>query len=139
MVDLAKVNKIMETDAYKNAYCIYNALRERDRFRLEPVIGGELYGTIVFDKNVLEPKIGSLCELAYACKERGYSYEIGCYFQNKIYSNLDNVRADICKFESLLKVYDKEAFPEEVKLVSQILQNLNSFEKMCETYELYKD
>ena len=114
-------------------------LPPNDRYKLEPIIGNKIYSIIVFSYNVLIPLIEDNCDLAFDCKEDGFSYEIGCYFQNKKYSYVSNVNADIETLKKLLKVYDIEKFPKEIELINKIIFNLQKFVTRCETYELDLD
>ena len=136
--DLKRIYDETRTQAYRNADSVYQCMEEGSRYKLADVIGEKLYSIIVFVHKELTPKVSDNCDLAFDCKGNGFSYHIGCYFQNKEYDTTDNIHADIESFKSLLEIYNKDKFPEEVELVNNIIKNLQSFVERCQTYELWK-
>jgi len=135
--DLSEIYEIKHTDEYRNADSIWFALKDGDRFKLEPLVGKKIYSMLVFINRVMEPLLGNNCDLAYDCKEHGFSYYIGNYFQKREYSTVDNITYDIDTFKSLLNIYDKDKYPEEIQLIDKIIDNLSKFVERCKTYELY--
>ena len=136
MIDLKEIYEIRKTDEYQNASSLWDIIDDNNKWKLEAVIGSHLYSILVFVNKLMIPLIENNCDLAFDCSEHGFSYEIGCYFQNKKYLNLDNINSDIKKFSDLKNIYDKDSFPEEVKLLDKITDNLTKFISRCKTYEL---
>lgn len=134
--NLRKIYELQKTKEYKDADSVWICLKEDDKYKLEKLVGKKIYATLVFVRRELMPKIEDNCDLAFDCKEDGFSYHIGCYFQNKEYSCVRNIKVDISRFYSLLKIYDKDKFPKEVELINKIIDNLQSFVERCKTYEL---
>lgn len=137
--ELKKIYEIRNTEEYRNANSLWNSMNDSDRWKLEAVIGKRLYNVMVFVQNVMIPFIEDNCEYAFSCDENGFSYEIGCYFQNKKYSYVHNVEGDIKKFTDLKKVYNSEKFPKEASMINGIILNLNRFVGRCKEYELNID
>lgn len=102
--NLSQFYKLSKTTEYEKAVRVWNVIDENNRHVLEELIGRDLYSKMVFIQYVLKPSTDDLCEMAFECKENGLSYEIGCYFQKKEYDHIDNVKTDLKKFNSLLKV-----------------------------------
>lgn len=121
-----KFYEIRKTDEFKNAESVYLLLPENYKYRIEPLIQKEIYAALIFRNNVLS-KIEDYCCKFFECKEHGLSYEIGCYFPKREYQYEGFIESDINKFNSLLKVYNSEQFPEEYKLISELVNDLESF------------
>jgi len=136
---LTEIYETRKTDAYRQADSVWCLLPIDDRYKLEPLVDKKVYGVLCFVRGVLMPLIEDNCDLAFDCGEKGFSYDIGCYFQNKKYSCVHNVEGDINRFQRLLKVYDIEKFPKEIELINKIISNLQKFVTRCETYELDLD
>lgn len=137
--ELKQIYEIRNTEEYRNANSLWNALNDSYRWKLEAVIGKRLYNVMVFVERVMIPLIENNCELAFDNSENGFSYQIGCYFQNKKYSYVNNVEGDIKKFTDLRKVYNSDKFPKEVSMIDEIIINLGKFVNRCKTYELNID
>ena len=133
---LTEIYEIRRTDLYSRADGIWCLLPIEDRYKLHPLVGNKVYYTLCFVRGVLMPLIEDNCDLAFDCPEHGFSYEIGCYFQNKKYSCVRNVNGDISMFKSLLSIYNIDKFPKEVELINKIISNLQKFVTRCKTYEL---
>lgn len=129
-----KFYDIRKTDKYIDARSVYDLLPVDYEYKLKPLIGEDIYHAILFDKNVLSP-IESYCEKFYDCHEKGMKYELGLYFQKRKYEHEGFITSDIRKFSSLLKVYNKETFPEEYNLIAELVKDLNKFLRNWKTYE----
>lgn len=121
-----KFYEIRKTDEYKNADSVYTLLPINYKYRIESLISKEVYTALLFSHNVLS-KIECYCDKFFDCKEHGLSYELGCYFQKHKYQHAGFIESDINRFNSLLRVYNSEQFPEEYRLISELVNDLKSF------------
>lgn len=121
-----KFYEIRKTDEYKNADSVYTMLPINYKYRIEKLVSKEVYTALIFSHNVLS-KIEDYCDKFFDCKENGLSYEIGCYFQKREYQHDGFITRDINKYTALLKVYDSEKYPEEYRLISELVNDLKSF------------
>lgn len=71
-----KFYDIKKTAEYKNADSVYTLLPINYKYRMEPLIGKEVYAALVFKHNILS-KIEDYCDKFFDCKENGFSYELG--------------------------------------------------------------
>lgn len=121
-----KFYEIKKTDEFIDADGVYILLPENYKYRIEPLIRKEIYAALIFKHNVLS-KIEDYCCKFFESKEHGLSYELGCYFQKRKYQHEGFIESDINRFNSLLKVYNSEQFPEEYRLISELVNDLKSF------------
>lgn len=121
-----KFYEIKKTDEFIDADGVYILLPENYKYRIKPLIRKEIYAALIFRHNVLS-KIEDYCDKFFDCKERGFSYELGCYFQKCEYKHEGFIRSDINRFKSLLEIYNSDKFPEEYKLISELVNDLKSF------------
>lgn len=115
--------EIRKTDEYRNAASVYTLLPANYKYKIEPLVSKEIYTALIFGYNVIS-KIEDYCDKFYECKEHGLSYEIGLYFQKKEYTHNGLIKSDIEKFKALLKVYNSEKFPEEYRLINDLIDDL---------------
>lgn len=121
-----KFYEIKKTDEFSNAESVYTLLPTNYKYMIERLIRKEIYSALIFKHNVLS-KIEYYCDKFFECKEHGFSYELGCYFQKREYQYEGFIESDISKFNSLLEVYNSEKYPEEYKLISELVNDLKSF------------
>ena len=129
-----KLYKIKGTFEYANAKEIYCHLPDGIKSKIENLVSKEIYSALVFDIYVLD-NIEKYCDDFFNCKERGLSYELGCYFQTREYEHDGMIDSDIQKFSALLNVYDKVSFPKECALVQSLIASLFEFKESWHNYE----
>lgn len=94
-----KFYDIRRTDAFTDAFGVYSLLPETYKYRIKNLISKEVYAAILFSKYALR-SIDDYCCKFFECKEHGFSYEIGCYLQNREYVHKYMISSDISKFSS---------------------------------------
>lgn len=129
-----KLYDIRNTNAYQNAECVYVLLPENYRYRIKGLVNKEIYAALLFSHNVVR-KIEDYCCKFFECNEQGLSYELGCYFQKRKYESRGFIEADIKRFNSLIEVYDSEKYPEECKLLQELVKDLQWFLRKWNDYE----
>lgn len=129
-----KIYDIKRTDKYKYAEGVYILLPDNDKYKIENLVSKEVYSALLFNFHVLR-KIEDYCCAFFECKEKGLSYEIGCYLQKREYQHEGFIQRDIDKFSALLKVYNKETYPVEYNLITNLVNSLYWFQKKWESYE----
>lgn len=129
-----KFYSIKHTDEYRNAEEVWTLLSESYRYKLENLVSKEVYSALLFYYNALL-YIEVFCDKFFECKEKGLSYQLGCYFQKREYLCEGMIKSDINKFTALLTVYDKESYPEECRLVRELIEALRKFEEKWKSYE----
>lgn len=129
-----KFYDIRKTDAYKDAEGVYSILPYDSKYRIERLVRKEIYIALVFDYNVVR-KIEDYCSKFFDCKEHGFSYELGCYFQKMEYQSRGFIESDIKRFSSLIAVYNSDRFPEEYKLLQELVKDLQWFLEKWDSYE----
>lgn len=126
--------EIRKTDAYRDAAEVYTLLPENHKYRIENLVSKEVYAALLFGYNVVR-KIEDYCDKFFDCQEHGFSYELGCYFQKREYQSSGFIEADIKRFNSLIEVYDSEKYPEECKLLQELVKDLQWFLRKWNDYE----
>lgn len=129
-----KIYDIKRTDKYRCAENVYISLSDNDKYKIEDLISKEVYSALLFNFHVLR-KIEDYCCAFFECSEKGLSYEIGCYFQKREYQHEGFIQRDIDKFSALLKVYNKEIYPQEYNLIKNLVTSLCWFKKKWAQYE----
>lgn len=129
-----KFYDIRSTDTYKDAFGVYSLLPDGYKYRIENLISKEVYAAILFNQSAVR-KIDDYCCKFFECKEKGLSYELGCYFQNKKYESGQHILNDIDRFKSLLSIYDRKKYPEESKLVEELISDLEEFKEKWVSFE----
>lgn len=129
-----KFYEIRKTDAYRDAAGVYTLLPENYKYRIENLVSKEVYAALLFGYNVVR-KIEDYCDKFFDCYEHGFSYELGCYFQKREYQSRGFIEADIKGFSSLVEVYDSEKYPEEYKLLQELVKDLQWFLRKWNDYE----
>lgn len=69
----------------------------------------------------------------FDCKEKGFSYELGCRYQKIDFDFTPNIDAEINFLKGLLKIYKPE-FVEEIKLIENLIRDLKAFKTHFEEY-----
>lgn len=129
-----KFYDIRRTDAYKDAFGVYSLLPAGYKYRIENLVSKEVYAAILFNQGAVK-QIEDYCDKFFECKEKGLSYELGCYFQKKEYKWDCHIFSDIERFKALLSVYDKEKYPEESKLIEELISDLEEFKEKWVSFE----
>lgn len=126
---LAFLCSIRSKEIFKDALSIYQHLDRIQHDALENLLKeveeGGLYEAVAMQANVIF-KADILCDLFFDCKEKGFSYELGCYFQKHFddYNNLAKIDSDITMLSHLLGVYDFQNYPEEFKYIRYAIEVL---------------
>lgn len=118
-----KFNEISQSDKYQRTCEIYRLLPDRGKMYLQDIVPKEVYSAILFANSVINP-ILDYCDKFFDCKENGFSYELGCYFQKREYQSDGFIQRDIDKFTALLKVYNSNEYPQEYSLITQLVETL---------------
>lgn len=127
---------ISKTDIFKDASSIFSMLPNEHKFLVERIVSKKIYAAIIFNHKVLSV-IDSYCCKFFDCTDKGLSYELGCYFQNRKYESDGFIESDIRKFESLLKIYNASSYPNEFNLIRNLVQDLRIFLERWRIYEKY--
>lgn len=130
-----KFYTIKKTEEYKNAAAVYSLLPINHKYKIEYLVGKEIYAALLFQYNVLS-NIENYCDKFFDCDEHGFSYELGCYFQNREYQHEGFIQSDINKFSHLLKVYNAENFKKEYNLIIELVKDLKAFLNDWSKYEI---
>ena len=123
-----KIYKIKSTIEYATAAEVYCNLPEKDKSRIQYLVSKEVYNALWFDRYVLSG-ILKYCDEFFDCKEKGLSYELGCYFQTRKYEHDGMIDRDIQKFTALLKVYDTLSYRKECILIQSLISSLLAFKE----------
>lgn len=129
-----KFYDIRKTDVYKDAEGVYILLPENYKYRIERLVSKEIYAALLFGKNVV-CKIEDYCDRFFESKEHGFNYELGCYFQKREYESRGFIESDIKRFSSLIEVYNSNKFPQEYKLLQELVKDLQWFLEKWDSYE----
>lgn len=78
-------------------------------------------------------KIEDYCDKFFECSQNGFSYELGCKYQKIKFDSIDNIRSEIRWLEKLISIYD-EFYKEEIKIILDLIDDLNKFKKYCESF-----
>jgi hypothetical protein len=141
---MEKFNVMSQTENFETKKQIFNDLRKQielnnikgiDQERINRVFNR--FSEKFISNNVLEAieysnefdEIKDYCEKFFDIKESneiGFSYELGCRYQKIDFDNSENIIGEIKYLKNLLKIYN-ENFPEEVKLIFQLILDLKDF------------
>ena len=70
---------------------------------LKEFVGFEYMQALQFREDF--SKIQDYCEKFFDCKEKGFSYELGCRYQKIDFDSVENIDGEINFLNSLLKIY----------------------------------
>lgn len=118
-----KYYEIRKAIVYQRTREMYRLLPDKGKMYLQDTVSKEVYSAILFANSVINP-ILDYCDKFFDCKESGFSYELGCYFQKREYQSDGFIQVDIGKFTSLLKVYNSNEYPQEYSLITQLVETL---------------
>lgn len=140
---MKKYNEIKNTDKFTYLTCLFaniDALGEKHgethlvtdtRQKLQEFAGFELMNAIRFRKHF--SVIEDYCEKFFDCKEKGFSYELGCRYQKIDFDYTPNIDAEISYLKGLLNIYKPE-FAQEISIIKNLIKDLEAFKPHFDEY-----
>lgn len=98
---------------------------------LKEFVGFEYMQALQFREDF--SKIQDYCEKFFDCKEKGFSYELGCRYQKIDFDSVENIDGEINFLNSLLKIYSPE-FIAEKELIYNLISDLEEFRPIFAKY-----
>lgn len=140
---MKKYNEIRKTDKFSYLTCLFaniDALYKKlgdvhlvsdTHQKLEEFAGYEYMQAIRFRKHFAV--IQDYCEKFFECKEKGFSYELGCRYQKIDFDFTPNIDAEINYLKGLLNIYKPE-FAQEISIIKSLIKDLEAFKPHFDEY-----
>jgi len=140
---MEKYNNIRKTDKFNNLTrlfanidALYNKLGDvhlvsDTRQKLEEFAGYRYMQAVQFRKHFAV--IQDYCSKFFNCKEKGFSYELGCRYQKIDFDITPNIDAEIKYLKGLLNIYKPE-FVQEIVIIESLIKDLEAFKPHFEEY-----
>jgi len=140
---MEKYNKIRHTNKFSYLTTLFanlDALGKKHgethlitdtRQKLQEFAGYEFMNAIRFRKEF--EVIRDYCEKFFDCKEKGFSYQLGCRYQKIDFDFTPNIDAEIDYLKGLLKIYNP-VFAQEINLIEKLIEDLEKFKPHFDEY-----
>ena len=140
---MKKFNDIRQTDKFSRLVAIFSDIEVIARKNngaafvshlvenLKEFIGFEYIQALQFREDF--SKIEDYCEKFFDCKEKGFSYELGCRYQKIDFDFVENIDGEIRFLTHLLSIYSSE-FPKEIELINSLISDLEEFRPIFAKY-----
>lgn len=139
ITDLKAINEFRHSDEYIfDIFPVYNELPNGKKWLLKNLIGSDKYEMLSFIGNEMYPYILNLEEYIYNAdvEQDGFKDQLVRELISNDFNYIENVKTSIEFYKQLLKIYDKNKFPKEVKLVKHIIYSLTTFVDYCNTHTI---
>ena len=139
---MKKFNNIRQTDKFSRLVAIFSDIEVIARKNgtasvshlvenLKEFAGFEYIQALQFREDF--SKIQDYCEKFFDCKEKGFSYELGCRYQKIDFDFVENIDGEINFLNNLLKIYSPE-FIAEKELIYELISDLEEFRPIFAKY-----
>lgn len=139
---MEKFNKIRRTDKFNRFVEMMNGIEKLQKHQytgilnevynnLKEFAGSELVRAFEYRKKVMV--IEDYCDRFFDCKEKGFSYELGCKYQKIDFDFPENIDGEIRWLENLCNVYNPE-FKDELLIIRELIIDLGEFKKYFTKY-----
>lgn len=140
---MKKYNEIRKTDKFSYLTCLFaniDVLYKKlgdvhivsdTHQKLQEFAGYEYMQAIEYRKHFAV--IQEYCTKFFECKEKGFSYELGCRYQKIDFDLTPNIDSEINYLKGLLRIYKPE-FKHQIKLIEELIIDLEAFKPHFDDY-----